>query len=235
VVRCAGLHQGVSGIEEGNIDLATEKGIKTTFGFKGNVGHRFILEALVYYQRIDDYIYLNPSNDVRLTIRGAFPVFKYQQTDADIYGLDLTGKFELSKSLFANFSYSYIQGKDLIDNVALINIPSNSIEGSIAYEFLKPIVIGNNQLENLRVSINSRYVARQNDITEEQDFRLPPAAYNLIGVNLSTDLQLGKTRLRLTAKVDNLLNEVYRDYLNRQRYFADDLGLNAVIGIGLKF
>jgi len=231
----AGLHQGVSGIEEGNVKLNSEEAIKTTFGFKVNLDNNLILESLVYYQRIDDYIYLNPADDFRVTIRGAFPVFTYEQTNADIYGFDLTGRLELSKSVFADLSYSYIQGRDLVNNIALINIPSNDIEGTLSYEFLNAISIGNKQLENMKIEVSSRYVFRQADITTEQDFVLPPDAYHLLGINMSTDIQLPKTRLRFTAKIDNLLNEVYRDYLNRQRYFSDDLGMNAVIGVSLKF
>ncbi len=41
--------------------------------------------------------------------------------------------------------------------------------------------------------------------------------------------------MSIYAKADNLLDVSYRDYLNRQRYFADDLGLNATLGMSLVF
>ena len=36
-------------------------------------------------------------------------------------------------------------------------------------------------------------------------------------------------------EVDNILNTAYRDYLNRQRYFADDLGRNFRIQLKLNY
>jgi iron complex outermembrane receptor protein len=64
---------------------------------------------------------------------------------------------------------------------------------------------------------------------------LPPTGYNLLGIKIATDVQLKKTSLRLTTKVDNAINVAYRDYLNRQRYFANDLGVNVTFGVSLKF
>jgi len=230
-----GLHQGVSGIEEGNIALQTEKSLKTTLGFNANISDKFSFESLIYYQRINDFIYLNPQDEIRLTIRGAFPVFKYEQTNAEIYGIDISGKYQINKSLETKLDYSFIWANDLRNNLPLINFPSNNIRGSIVYEFSKSIAVGKSQLENLTIELNNYYVFKQNNILEDQDFVLPPGGYNLLGVKIATDVQLKKTRLRLTTKVDNVLNVVYRDYLNRQRYFANDLGVNITFGVSLKF
>ena len=37
-----GLHQGVSGIEEGNADLNVEKGFKSTLQVRGRIGKKYI-------------------------------------------------------------------------------------------------------------------------------------------------------------------------------------------------
>ncbi len=230
-----GLHQGVSGIEEGNITLQAEKSLKTTLGFNANINNIFSFESLIYYQRISDYIYLNPQDEIRLTIRGAFPVFKYEQTNAEIYGIDISGRYQISKSLQTKLDYSFIKANNLSKNLPLINFPSNNFRGSIVYECSEPITVRKVQLENLTIELNSQYVFKQKNILEEQDFVLPPDGYNLFGMKIATNIQLKKTRLRLTAKIDNILNITYRDYLNRQRYFANDLGINATLGISLKF
>ena len=236
-----GLHQGVSGIEEGNTNLNTEKSIKNTLSLSGNIKEKFSFETLIYYQNIKDYIYLNPENEIRLTIRGAFPVFKYKQTNAQIYGLDVSTRYQFSKSVDLKASYSFIKGDDLENNLPLINMPSNTIQASLRYQIQKPISIGSKErkrpkkLTNTQFEITNRYVFRQNNLLAEQDFTLPPNAYNLIGLRVSTNIQGQKTQLRIFGKVDNLLNVVYRDYLNRQRYFADDLGINVVLGVKLEF
>ncbi|MEZ4687104.1 MAG: hypothetical protein R3B47_13865 [Bacteroidia bacterium] len=45
----------------------------------------------------------------------------------------------------------------------------------------------------------------------------------------------GETSLKVAFRVSNLLNSRYRDYLDRQRYFADALGRNASLSLGLEF
>ncbi len=230
-----GLHQGVSGIEEGSIDLNSEKSIKTTISLNGILKEWISFEGLAYYQNIQDYIFLNPQDEFRLTIRGAFPVFKYEQTNAQIYGLDLSAQIQLSKSLQLKGIYSYLKGTDLNNNLALINLPANNISANLSYEFLSPVSLGKKQLENFTIELSNQYVFKQNALTEEQDFTASPNAYYLLGTKLSTDIQFSQIRLNIFAKVDNLLNTSYRDYLNRQRYFADDLGRNISFGISWKF
>ncbi|MFT6844033.1 MAG: iron complex outermembrane receptor protein [Flavobacteriales bacterium] len=230
-----GLHQGVSGIEEGSIALKTENSLKTTLGFNANIKGDFSFESLIYYQNINDFIYLNPQDEIRLTVRGSFPVFKYEQTNAEIYGIDISGKYQINKSILTKLDYSSIRANDLSNNLPLINFPSNNIRGSIVYEFSTSIAVGEKQLENVTIELNNLYVFKQKNILKEQDFVLPPNGYNLLGIKIATDLQLKKTRLRLTTKVDNVLNVAYRDYLNRQRYFANDLGVNITCGVSLKF
>ena len=230
-----GLHQGVSGIEEGDIDLKPENSLKTTLAFNTTIKKNISFETLMYYQNINDFIFLNPQNEMRLTIRGAFPLFKYEQTDATIYGIDFSGKYQINKSLLTILDYSFIKADDLSNDLPLINFPSNNIKGSVVYELSKSISVGKNQLQNLRFELNDLYVFKQKNILPAQDFVSPPEAYNLLGLKMATDVQLKKHRLRITTKVDNLLNVAYRDYLNRQRYFADDLGINVTLGVSLKF
>ena len=225
-----GLHQGVSGIEEGNPNLLPENSIKTTFSINGQAKERFSFESLFYYQNINNYIFLNPQNETRLTIRGAFPVFKYEQTNAQIFGLDFTGNAQLSKMIGLKMVYSYIKGMDISNDEPLIFMPANNISGTLTYEIPKW-----KQFENLTLSITNKYVFQQNNILAEQDFVEPPAAYNLINFQLATDMQLQTQRLRLFTSIDNVLNVAYRDYLNRQRYFADDLGRNITVGLSIKF
>lgn len=226
----SGLHQGVSGIEEGDVNLVPEYALKSTLSLAGNVRERFSFESLLYYQDIRDYIFLRPTGDVRLTIRGAFPVFRYEQSHARIWGWDAMMFYQLNEPLSIKATYSFIQGDDLTNNEALIYIPSNQLSGVLKYNISKW-----KGLENLAFEITNKYVFRQDRITDEQDFVAPPDGYYLLGLETSTDIQFSKTRLRILFKVDNALNTRYRDYLNRQRYFADDWGVNATLGLTLRF
>ena len=231
-----GLHQGVGGIEEGDINLRTENALKNTLEYLWQPSSKFSLNALVYHQYFKDYIFLKPQEEIRLTIRGAFPVFKYEQTNAQIYGLDLSSRFMFWNSVFGQLKYSYLRGTDLKNKEPLVFMPANSLYGSLAYRVLKPIKISKKvKLDALEFEVNNRFVFKQTNLIAEQDFVAAPAAYNLLGLKVSTNIIFKKYKVRFIAKAENVLNTRYRDYLNRQRYFADDTGISLTLGINFKF
>jgi iron complex outermembrane receptor protein len=231
----SGLHQGVSGIEEGSQDLKTEKAWKTTLDYTASLSSKFSFGALIYYQRFEDYIFLQPQDEFRLTIRGAFPLFQYEQTDAEIYGLDLTMQLAMGKSLLGEMKYSFIKGNDVSNSLPLVNIPSNSLDANITYRVNKSIQAMSLKIEDLEFELNNRYVFRQSNLNPDQDFVLPPNAYNLFGFKMSANIIQSKYKLRWFFKIENLLDVSYRDYLNRQRYFADDLGRSTTVGVNFSF
>lgn len=231
-----GLHQGVSGIEEGDTELKTEKALKNTLEYKWIPNSKFSLNALVYHQYFNDYIFLNPQDEIRLTIRGAFPVFRYEQTNANIYGLDLSTQFMLTNAIFSTVKYSYLRGDDIENDVPLVTMPPNSFSSSITYRANSALRINSKiNFEEFEIELSDRYVFTQDHLLPEQDFVVPPSSYNLVGMKMSTNVTLPNYKFRFYVKADNLLNVEYRDYLNRQRYFADDLGLSITFGANVKF
>ncbi len=231
-----GLHQGVSGIEEGDVNLKTETAIKNTLEYKWLPNANFSFNTLVYYQHFNDYIFLNPQDEVRLTIRGAFPLFIYEQTDAAIYGLDLSTQFMLGKSFLALLKYSYIKGEDRKNDLPLVYMPPNSLSGSLTFRSNKAIKLFTKlKLEELEITVNNKLVFEQSNLLPEQDFVAPPPTYHLVGLKFSSNLTLPKYKFRFFTKVENLLNSKYRDYLNRQRYFADETGRSFTMGLNFKF
>ena len=225
-----GLHQGVSGIEEGDINLSSENAIKNTLSFTTKKKDRLFVEVLIYHQYIQDYIYLQAQDEFRLTIRGAFPVFRYEQADAQIYGLDLVTKYQINEKWLTELNYSFIQGNEIDDNTALINLPSNSILSTTSFQI--PQV---KSLKNVELEMIHKYVFEQTNITKDQDFVVPPDGYYLLGFRASAEKQFKSIRLGGHVGVENALNAKYRDYLNRQRYFADEVGRNLTVGAVVSF
>ena len=225
-----GLHQGVSGIEEGDPNLKTEEALKNTLSLSGKIKSKIIYEILYFDQAIDNYIFLNPQNQFRTTIRGSFPVFKYTQTSARILGLDFTAAFLFTEMINASLKASYLKGTDTQNNIPLIYLPSNNL--FLTFNYQVPRVGNWNQIT---FEINNKYIFEQKNILSEQDFARPPRGYNLLGVKISGERQLGAQRLNTFLRIDNLFNISYRDYLNRLRYFADDLGINVIIGLNFNF
>jgi len=225
-----GLHQGVSGIEEGDPDLRAEQSFKSSVDINYQPNDYWNFEALAFIQPISNFIYLQPQEELRLTIRGAFPVFKYRQSNALLQGLELQANFDPAGPLRVDLHYSYLRGDNREEEIPLVFMPPNRIYGAVNYQL--PAL---GAWEKLEFQVSNRFVFKQKHLLESQDFVAPPPSYNIVSLKVSAERQIAQNRWHFFIKIDNLFNIAYRDYLNRQRYFADDLGLNISAGLGLKF
>ena len=48
-------------------------------------------------------------------------------------------------------------------------------------------------------------------------------------------MNIDEFTFRFFIRVENVLNLKYRDYLDRLRYYADNMGINATIGLRFTF
>ncbi|MFY8004215.1 MAG: hypothetical protein ACOVNR_05205, partial [Chitinophagaceae bacterium] len=77
------------------------------------------------------------------------------------------------------------------------------------------------------------WIMRQSNIPNNFiDYLPPPPAYQLWRLEFATMFQFNKHFVHLGVSVNNLFNITYRDYMNRFRYFNDEMGRN--IGIRMK-
>jgi iron complex outermembrane receptor protein len=242
-----GLHQGSAAIEEGREDLESEKAVKWITSIEKQTS-KYSLDVSAYYNLINDYIYLRPE-DVALTIRGAFPVFRYTQTDAYFFGLDANLSYAITNRLDWTNKLSLIRAIDKTNDSPLINIPANRLETGFTYNFnssklREPFlavsaIIVDRQRNAPRVVPISEVRITQTDLFDQDqsvfDFLDVPAGY--VNFNLSGGFKTSvfAKELSVYVSVDNLLNNSYRDYLNRFRYYADDLGRNISIKINYNF
>jgi len=225
-----GLHQGVSGIEEGNDALKPEKSIKAQTSIQKVMHHHWTFKTELFVQNVRNFIYLQPQQDFRLTIRGAFPVFDYQQTNALLGGANAMIVWENDKHWENSFKVSYINGRNLKSKEKLIYLPPASFTNNLTYRTLF-----NKKQNELSANLGFNYVLQQTGLTATQDLKAAPPSYFLANVGLNYQWKLSESELLLGIACSNLLNTVYRDYLNRQRYFADEQGRNVQVRVMVKF
>ena len=125
--------------------------------------------------------------------------------------------------------YSYLRGRDLEQERALINMSPNNWRSYLAFRVTPNWKLGTGKVQELAFRLEHTYVAEQRYLLEVQDFLPPPPAYHLLQLSASTTILSKNLETRLVLRVDNLLNTNYRDYLDRHRYFADAQGINAVL------
>ena len=246
-----GLHHGSAAIEEGDPLLKSEKAIK----WINNINladSKMDLDVSFYYNYIRDYIYLRPE-EITLTIRGAFPIFRYRQTDASFAGLDMDFRYSLLPNVDWINKLSLIKARDESVDSPLINIPANRWQSGITYKIPEKkgirdvfFSLAANMVDRQRnaprvVTIDEIRAAQALDtglFAEDQsifDLLEAPAGYVNFDFNMGLRIPLKGLDMGFVFSVENILNNTYRDYMNRLRYYADDIGRNFSLKLNCKF
>ena len=235
-----GLHHSAARIELGDLRFKSEIGHKLAYTLQRNE-ETFTISINPYYNLINDFLILEPSS-VQTSIRGTYQVWTYRQTNANLFGLDIDATIALSKKISYNHKSSIVKSYDRILKIPLINMPPVNTQNEIIYE--------NRNFKNFKIKLTSNYVFRQNEYPDNNfkvfiptsqsyetvDISSPPDHYHLINFNSSIDLKnKNSKRLSLSLKINNLLNNSYRNYLNRMRYYSHELGRNIIIGLNYNF
>ncbi|HEX8659764.1 MAG TPA: TonB-dependent receptor [Hymenobacter sp.] len=188
-------------------------------------------ELTVYQTGISGYIYQTPIAPV-LDIRGLFPSYRYQQTDARFRGVDLLAAYRLASVLTLGVKAATVVERDLRQNDYLILAPADRLEGWLRYETLAPGTAAR-RVAGFYAQLGAQGVRRQTRVprdNQQRDYQDPPPGYWLLGAEIGGTLRLGpRTPLEISLTGTNLLDARYRDYLNRYRYFLDDLGRNVTL------
>ncbi len=234
-----GLHHSAARIELGDLRIKQETSHKIAMSLQKNDEH-WRWEIAPYINFINNYILLNPTS-VELSLRGAFPVWENRQADVRLLGVDANLYAKWNDLWKTSHSFSLVKGKEAKNDTPLINIPAPNIDNKITFE--KENWLGFN------ASIESQYFFKQNEVPAnievfsprlQQDVFLeintPPDAYHLLHADANIKFPLWEqNQLKIGLAVKNVLNTNYRNYLNRQRYFADDLGRNFLLKLTFNY
>lgn len=237
-----GLHHSTGVIELGDLALRKEQSVKfsTTVQKKWR---SFSLEINPYISKIRNYMFLKPT-DFETTIRGTFPVWEYQQTTAIISGIDFQSHWNLSEEWQHFFVLAYVNGYDVKNSEPLIDIPPLNINNKIrfskkewnqlALELKSELVLRQNQFPNNNFTTD--VIVNNDFVPVVVDISTPPKGYQLWHFYSEIKFKtFSKTNTTLAFSVQNILNTTYRDYLNRQRFFADEMGRNFQIQLKINY
>ncbi len=237
-----GLHHSSGQVELGDLRLKREQSVKLSSSLTKQWSG-FSLELNPYYHRISNFMFLKPIG-FETTIRGAFPVWEFQQTAARLFGVDVTTQWNINQNWLHRFSMAFVDGHDLTNKAPLIDMPP--VTFSSVLQFKKP------KWRNLILEVQSESVFKQTrfpnfnfttQIVENNelvsvvvDVSTPPSGYQLF--HLYSEISVTtfqKVVASLAFSVQNIANMTYRDYLNRQRFFADEMGRNVQIQLKIKY
>jgi iron complex outermembrane recepter protein len=224
-----GLHHGIGAIERGDKNLKTEY-CNNLIGGMIWKHTAFRVEASAYSYWFKNYIYYSPSPQPELTIRGAFPVFNYVQNNARIAGADVLFQYQPISMLTLKTRAMWVRGTNTETNQALVYMPADRYEVSIALNAKDVKHFKNSYLESTLNLVDKQY-----RVPDSVDVAPPPPAYYLLGFNIGTTVLIKKQAFIITLSITNALNTVYRDYLDRFRYYSDAPGTSFIFKLRMPF
>jgi iron complex outermembrane receptor protein len=206
----------------------------------------FQFEATAYVNYIKNYIYSKPGGLTR-TPRGFFVYFLYDQTDALFWGVDLSSRIEHSPQFSSNFSGSYLWSKQVQPNDFFVGQPPANLRYAIEYRPKWQLLDDNRfqftalytfeQFQHPRIITVDEFLNPDDNginrfVEDASDFDLLPPPEGFFLAHFSWKAAWKKIGWRF--QVRNIFNTSYRNYTDRLRYFADDLGRNFVLSLSYR-
>ena len=203
----------------GDASMNAERSHKwiTSVSYRDKVFH---IRLDSYLQWIKGYIYDEPLKENITVISGTYPVFRYRQTPAFFRGADFDFRFMPAASWEYHLIASFIRANEQGTGNYLPYIPSFHLSHELAWTHqTKSHIL-------FRLTARHKFVAKQNRFNPATDL-IPytPPAYHLFGAEASMECPVKYgNKLTLTVTAYNLLNREYKEYTNRSRYYAHDMG-----------
>ena len=213
-----GVHHGSFQYKKGNTNLNAETSLQADLSLQIN-NENSLISFDLFYNNINDYIYLNPS----LIFTDGYRVYDYLQQDAVLYG----GEFHLNKKTSLNWlkyysSIEYIFG-ETSDKEAL--------------PFISPLTF--NQVFNIDFSndysleIDFIAKAKQGRVSNYEE---KTSGYSLLNLSGNWKTTFLENDLNIFWTVNNVFDKEYYDHLSRLKNVGIyEMGRNLSIGLRYNF
>ena len=232
-----GLHHSAASIELGDIRFNPEIAHKISLTWTKKTG-KTSFDIHPYAQWIDGFMLLVPTGAMQ-TIRGHFQVWEYRQTKASIWGIDLDAGHQWNEHWRSSHQVSWLRGTDTTRDEPLMMMPPPTINNQLAWN--KGVwswsleyqwTAEQTRFPNYNISV---FIPTENN-TVDVDLSTPPGAYGLWHTRLEYQVNKpGKIQPKVGLSIRNATDLKYRNYLNRLRYYADDMGRSIQLYSILKF
>jgi len=233
---------GIAVFKQSNPDLKEETSFNIEAGADWTNGI-VDLSATAFYNRFSDYIYLANTNERRQARGRNFPVYKYEQDDARLYGVELGAQWQINQHWSLKASYDAVRGKfnSTNDRDRLPLLPADSLMARVDYQLAslggweKPRIWG--AVRHVR----SKDVAGPYEPFSQFEYNnsfgtASTDSYTLFSMGGGVNRKLGKDLyLKVDLRIDNLLDEDYRDFLDTYKGYAMSQGRNAQLNMSIAF
>ncbi len=219
-----GVQPGTSRFVIGDSHLVNENAIQIDFSLD-YVGDHLSVSINPFYNAINHYIFLSPAD----SMVNNYPVYKYLQTNAFLYGGEAGLHYHPHNIHWLHFesTLSTVFAQDN-NGHPLPFIPQTKINSTVKAEFSGKRLLG---LKN--VFLQHIYKFKQD---RTGFFETPTNAYGLINTGIKMVRSSHRYPIEVEAGIKNLLNVKYIDHLSRFKTFMiPNQGRNFYLGLKVSF
>jgi len=229
-----GQHGGVAAFQRGNPELEAERAISGDLALRFRAA-RVQGEVSAYVQDISNYIFLANTGE---TTDGGLPILQSDQADGLVRGAE--GLIEVAAAEWLNLGGDFALVEGTSDELAespagnedgnLPLLPANRVGGFLE---LRSASLGAARSAALRLDVDHALAQDAAGLIEPfSQFDGAPfgtastESFTVLSLEARAVLELGAIPLSATLSVDNLLDEVYRDFLDTYKGYALSPGRN---------
>ncbi|MFP4042875.1 MAG: TonB-dependent receptor [Bacteroidales bacterium] len=209
--------------EQGNPDLTSQRNYEADLS--AHYHSKYVMVDISgFYNHVNDYIFIAPTND---TIDSGDKIYRYSQTNAELYGGELSMDVLPVNWLNLKTSYAYLVGKQEDGNY-LPFIPQNKLRFEMKFQKQELAFLKNSFLK-----VGGLFAAKQNNPAM---FETESDSYFLLNAGIGTEIKWAKQMVLLSVQVNNLLNETYIDHLSTLKgmgYY--NIGRNVSVNLKIPF
>jgi iron complex outermembrane receptor protein len=200
-----GPHPGNLAFEIGNPNLAAEHALGFDLSLRGR-GERFEAELTFFRNDINNYIFREPTGEVR----DDFPVVKNVGADSVLLGVEAHGDVKLGGGLTLEMTYDWVQGELKASGEPLPRIPPFRVLGGLTY-----------QKNAFQAGASLQAVSEQTRVYGDET---PTDGYVTAKAFTSYSFQAGGVLHTITARLDNATDKLYRNHLNYLKDLLPEVG-----------
>jgi iron complex outermembrane receptor protein len=209
--------------EQGNPDLKPQRSYEADLSMHLH-SNWFLMDVAVFYNHINDYIFLSPTND---TTAAGLEIYRYLQSNAHLYGGELIMEAQPLKWFNVKGTYSYLVGEQDNDQ-NLPFIPQNKFKLELKLEKEKLAF-----MERAYFRLGGTYAAKQD---RPAMFETESPDYFLMDLGLGAQIKWGQQKLMFSVIASNLLDEFYIDHLSTLKGLGyGNMGRSVIFNLKIPF
>ena len=157
-----------------------------------------------------------------------------------LWGADLSARAQVLPWLQLRGIFETVDGENVETGDKLPLLPATRLEGGIRYTWREW-----GRMQSPHLDFGVRHVLRKQaagrfepfwQFDANPDFGMASTeAYTLLNVGVGFDLPLAQEYIHLDFRIENLLDQVYRDFLDTYKGYALSLGRNVSVMLSVPF